>query len=275
MLFVEGDAGVGKTALVEAVAATARSRVLRARPTAAEAASSFAGLHDLLQPVIGGLARLPVPQRRALAAALALEDSPGQVDPRLVALACLSLLASVDGAVLLAVDDWQWLDTATLAVLTFVLRRLDGGEVKAIATVRTGEADEPLAALIRSLPDGLALELRLTPLDRGALRELVHARTGEWLPPPALARLHDTCAGNPLLALELIRAPGAERATDVRRLLAPPARRSAAGDARAARATSPRWRNRPSRRWVKTGSRRRSSPTCSSATARGCASRIR
>ena len=67
--------------------------MLRARPTAAEAASSFAAMHDLLQPVIGGLARLPVPQRRALAAALALEDSPGPVDPRLIALACRSLLA--------------------------------------------------------------------------------------------------------------------------------------------------------------------------------------
>jgi DNA-binding CsgD family transcriptional regulator len=219
-VFIEGDAGVGKTALLDAVAADVRGVVLRARPTAAEAASSYAALHDLLQPVIGGLDRLPAPQRRALAAALALEDSPDQVDPRVVALACRSLLAGLDGAVLLAVDDWQWLDAATLAVLSFLLRRLDGGEARAVATLRSGEADAPLARLIRSLPDGLALELRLAPLDRGALRELVHARTGEWLPPPALARLHDTCAGNPLLALELIRAPGAERATDVRRLLA-------------------------------------------------------
>jgi DNA-binding CsgD family transcriptional regulator len=218
--FVEGDAGVGKTALLEAVAADAGAVVLRARPNAAEAASSYAALQDLLQPLTSRLDRLPAPQRRGLAAALLLEDAEGPVDPRLVALACRSLLASVDDAVLLVVDDWQWLDAATLAVLSFVLRRLDGGEVKAVATVRTGEADELLAALIRSLPDGHTLELRLAPLDRGALRELVHARTGEWLPPPALARLHDTCSGNPLLALELIRAPGAERTTDVRRLLA-------------------------------------------------------
>jgi DNA-binding CsgD family transcriptional regulator len=219
-VFIEGDAGVGKTALMESVVARTESLVLRARPTAAEAASSFAAMHDLLQPVIGGLARLPVPQRRALAAALALEDSPDPVDPRLIALACRSLLAGLEGAVLLAVDDWQWLDAASLAVLTFVLRRLEGGEVRVVASVRSGEADEPLAALVRSLPEGHGLELRLTPLDRSALRELVHARTGEWLPPPPLVRLHDACSGNPLLALELIRAPGTEPATDVRRLLA-------------------------------------------------------
>lgn len=79
-VFIEGDAGVGKTALMDSMVARTESLVLRARPTAAEAASSFAAMHDLLQPAIGGLARLPVPQRRALAAALALEDSPDPVD---------------------------------------------------------------------------------------------------------------------------------------------------------------------------------------------------
>src|SRR5215213_533578 len=192
-VFVEGDAGVGKTALLGAVVEGAAMPVLRARPTA---------------------------QRRALAAALLLEDAADPVDPRLVALACRSLLAARPGEVLLAVDDWQWLDAATSAVLTFVLRRLEPDGTKMLATVRSGEADDALAALVHALPEGHALELVVAPLGAPALAALVHARTGERPAPRALARLHEACGGNPLMALELIRAPGAGTATDVRRLLA-------------------------------------------------------
>ena len=98
--FLEGVAGVGKTALLEATVAeaeTAGTRVLRARPTAAEAGSSFAALDDLLRPAIGGLPRLAEPQRRALAAALLLEAAPEPVDPRQVGLAALSLLGELPG----------------------------------------------------------------------------------------------------------------------------------------------------------------------------------
>src|SRR6185295_11546828 len=104
-------------------AETAGTRVLRARPTAAEAGSSFAALDDLLRPAIGGLPRIAEPQRRALAAALLLEAAPEPVDPRQVGLAALSLLGELPGPVLLAVDDWHWLDAASATVLTFVLRR--------------------------------------------------------------------------------------------------------------------------------------------------------
>ena len=171
--FVEGEAGVGKTALLEAVveeAAEAGSLVLRARPTAAEAGSSYAALDDLLRPAIGGLPRLAEPQRRALAAALLLEAAVDPVDPRLVGLACLSLLDALAGPVLLAVDDWQWLDAASAAVLSFVLRRLDPGGAKVIATVRRGEADEALAGLVRALPVDQALELTGGSARRGGDR---------------------------------------------------------------------------------------------------------
>jgi DNA-binding CsgD family transcriptional regulator len=221
--FIEGEAGVGKTALLEAVTAEVAatgSVVLKTRPTAAEAASSYSALDDLLRPALAGLPRLAAPQRRALAAALLLEDSAEPVDSRQVGLACLSLLAGLPGAVVLAIDDWQWLDSASAAVLAFTLRRLEAGGPRVIATVRSGEADEAVAALVRGLPPGQAVELALAPLDLGELGRLVHAQTGEWMAPPALARLHHASAGNPLMALELIRAPGAEAATDVRRLFA-------------------------------------------------------
>ena len=221
--FLEGDAGVGKTALLEAVVSEARAAgvlVLRARPTAAEAGSSFAALDDLLRPAIEGLSQLAEPQRRALAAALLLETTSDPVDPRQVGLAAFSLLDGLPGTVLLAVDDWQWLDAASATVLSFVLRRLEPGGAKVIATVRTGEADEAVAGLVRALPVDQAIELAVGPLDPGALGRLVHARTGTWMSPPALARLHEACEGNPLLASELVRAPGADAATDIRRLLA-------------------------------------------------------
>ena len=125
--FLEGDAGVGKTALLEATvveAATAGTRVLRAWPTAAEAGGSFAALDDLLRPAIGGLPRLAEPQRRALAAALLLEAAPDRSTPpgrpRRARAA-----RGLPGPVLLAVDDWHWLDAASATVLSFVLRRLE------------------------------------------------------------------------------------------------------------------------------------------------------
>jgi DNA-binding CsgD family transcriptional regulator len=222
VVFLEGDPGVGKTVLLEAVAAEASesgSRVLRARPTAAEAGSSYTALDDLLRPVIDDLRRLPAPQRRPLAAALLLEDAAGPVDPRAVALGCRSLIGALSGPTLLAIDDWQWLDAASASVLEFVLRRLEPGGAKLIATARSGEADEALSELLHGLPPGLALELTLAPLDARELGRLVHARIGERMPPAALQRLHRDSAGNPLTALELVRAPGAE-ATDIRRLLA-------------------------------------------------------
>jgi hypothetical protein len=218
--FVEGDAGVGKTALLEAVVADTGGLVLWARPTAAEAASSYAAIDDLLQPVLHQLDALPPPQRRALSVALMLEDASEPVDPRVVALAARSLLSTVDRPALLAVDDWQWLDAASGAVLSFVLRRLVRGDPKVLATVRTGEADGALAALLHGVADGHAIELALEPLGLASLGRLVHARTGAVLSVPALARLHEASGGNPLVALELARAPHARSATDVRRLMA-------------------------------------------------------
>ncbi len=101
---------------------------------------------DLLAAADRRAAGAAAPQRRALAAALLLEDADGPVDPRLVGWRCRSLLDAIAGPVVLAIDDWQWLDAATAAVLTFVLRRLEPGGAKVIATVRSGEADEALAA---------------------------------------------------------------------------------------------------------------------------------
>ena len=139
-MFIEGDAGVGKTALLlsEATRASAAgTRVLSSRPTESETAGSFAALVDLLLPAVDELAVLPEPQRRALAAAMWLEVAQTPIDPHLVGRACLSLLRGMDGPVLIAVDDWQWLDAPSAAALSFVLRRLEPGGPKLVPVLRS------------------------------------------------------------------------------------------------------------------------------------------
>src|SRR5262245_26755512 len=140
---IEGEAGIGKTALWSAAADVARRRgacVLEARPTAAEAGSSYAALDDLVRPALDVLSRLEEPRRRALAGALLLEEAGRPTEPRLVALGLLSLVEELarEGPVLVAVDDWQWLDAASDAVLAFVVRRLAPDGVRVLATARTG-----------------------------------------------------------------------------------------------------------------------------------------
>ena len=140
---VVGEAGIGKTALWLAAVEAAQERgylVLSCRPSEVEAAFSFAGLADLIGAVVGDvLPQLPRPQRRALEAALALSESGGPAaEEGVVAFAFLSTLRklAVDNRLLLAIDDVQWLDAPSLAMLRFALARLEAEPVAAILTAR-------------------------------------------------------------------------------------------------------------------------------------------
>ena len=140
---VVGEAGIGKTALWLAAVEAAQARgylVLSCRPAEAEAAFSFVGLADLIGGVVPDvLPQLPRPQRRALEAALALSESEGPpAEEGVVAFAFLSTLRklAVDNRLLLAIDDVQWLDAPSLAMLRFALARLDAEPVAAILTAR-------------------------------------------------------------------------------------------------------------------------------------------
>ena len=140
---VTGEAGIGKTALWLAAVEAAQARgylVLSCRPAEAEAAFSFVGLADLIGGVVPDvLPQLPRPQRRALEAALALSESEGPpAEEGVVAFAFLSTLRklAVDNRLLLAIDDVQWLDAPSLAMLRFALARLEAEPVAAILTAR-------------------------------------------------------------------------------------------------------------------------------------------
>ena len=210
-LVLDGEAGIGKTTLFEAAVAEARAQgfaVFSCRPAGAEAAFSFAALADLLKPVLPeGLERLPLPQRRALSAALLLEEVEGSApEERAIAFAVFRLLVEHGGGPLLvAVDDVQWLDEPSASVLAFALRRLAAAPV-AILVARRGDEETAPLGLDRAFPSEQLRRLRLGPLSVGATHRLLRERLGVSFPRPTLVQLHQTSGGNPFYVLELGRA---------------------------------------------------------------------
>ena len=206
-LLLVGEPGIGKTTVWHAVVEDATRRgceVLQARPSEAEAELAFAGLTDLLFGVDDAeLTALPGAQRTALEHALRRSEGGSTVDPATVALGVLGVLRGLaaEAAVLVAVDDLQWMDAPSLRALTFAFRRLDGARVGLVATVRVGFELELVRLAER---DGNALErLDLAGLEKPHLAELVFERTGRALTPPQVDRLARLSAGNPYYALEL------------------------------------------------------------------------
>jgi DNA-binding CsgD family transcriptional regulator len=156
-LAIRGDAGVGKTALLEYVAEHAMGcRVARAAGVQAEMELAFAGLHQLCAPMLDRLERLPGPQRDALGAAFGLTTGHAP-DRFLVGLAVLSLLAEVaeERPLVCLIDDVQWLDRASAQALAFVARRLLAESVGVIFAVRTGAEERDAAGLPELVVDGL------------------------------------------------------------------------------------------------------------------------
>src|SRR5262245_23061319 len=115
VLVLRGDAGIGKTALLEYCAERATGcRVARAAGVQAEMELAYAGLHHLCAPMLDGVQALPGPQREALQVAFGLREGDAP-DRFLVALAALSLLAEAaeDQPLVCLIDDAQWLDRAS------------------------------------------------------------------------------------------------------------------------------------------------------------------
>ena len=193
-----GDPGIGKTALLSVASAAASSQgmsVLRAAGTQSEAGLAFAGLEQLLRPVLEGLDRLPDPQRGALSAALGVTDALAP-DPFLIGLAALNLLASAAERrpLLLIVDQAEWLDPPTSKALAFIARRLDAEPIATLFAMRDGPAHTL---------DGAGLpQLRLGGLDNKAAGDLLR-ETAADLTPRLRRRVLQFAAGNPLALLEL------------------------------------------------------------------------
>ena len=123
---VSGEPGVGKSALLDYLASRAGGcRVVRAAGVESEMELAFAGLHQLLAPVLDQVEGLPGPQRDALRTAFGLSAGPAP-DRFLVGLAVLGLVSEVaaEGPLVCLVDDERWLDRASVQALGFVARRL-------------------------------------------------------------------------------------------------------------------------------------------------------
>lgn len=197
-----GEPGIGKSALLTAAGAAARAdgyQVLTASGVESEAQLPFAGLHQLLRPVLRVARRQLRPaRRRALLAAFGLEDGPPP-EPFLIALAAVNTIAVIgaDRPVAILADDVQWLDPQSQEVLTFMARRAASHPVVILGVVRDGYPGPYIAA---GLP-----ELEIGGVDEAAADEILRAGAGV-LDPADRQRIRREARGNPLALLEL---PGA------------------------------------------------------------------
>jgi DNA-binding CsgD family transcriptional regulator len=202
-LVVRGEAGIGKTSLLEHARSRGERAGLRVQATngvAAEAQFAFGGLHQLCAPLSHLAGALPEPQQRALGVAFG-ERAGDRPERFLVGLATLNLLAeAAESAPLVClVDDAQWLDDASAQILAFVARRVEAERLALVFAARDpdgGEVD-PFAGLP---------ELRLDGLAETDARELLAAAFRVRMDDGVRDRIIAEARGNPLALLELPRS---------------------------------------------------------------------
>jgi DNA-binding CsgD family transcriptional regulator len=197
-LVVRGEAGVGKSALLECLIGRASGcRVARAVGVQSETDVPFAGMHQLCAPMLDRLDRLPEAQRDSIAAAFGLRSGRAP-DRFLVGLGVLGLLAAVadERPLLCVIDDTQWLDRASAQALGFVARRLLAAPVAVVCAVRESDPVDELAGLPVMRVAGLA------PVDaRALLRSVIRGPLDERVRDRIVAESR----GNPLALRELRR----------------------------------------------------------------------
>jgi predicted ATPase len=200
-LVIRGPAGIGKSALLDAATAAAAAqgvRVLTATGIQSEARIPFAGLHQLLRPILHLADGLPPRQRAALETAFGMSDQPDGAAAELLPVGLAALELASDAAtvapVLMVIEDAQWLDESSRGALAFAARRLAADPIVMLAAVRADHAD--------SLADSGLPELELAGLDEESATALLRHQA-----PDLETRLRDRvlaeAAGNPLALVEL------------------------------------------------------------------------
>jgi DNA-binding CsgD family transcriptional regulator len=195
-LVIRGEAGVGKTALLDYAAESERGlRVVRAVGVESEIELPFAALHHLCKTFLDQCERLPSPQRDALEIAFGLREGPAP-NRFLVGLAVLSLLSEVaeERSLLCIVDDAQWLDRTSGQALAFAARRLQAESVLVLFATREPSVD------LGGLP-----ELVVEGLGDADARKLLDSVVRWPLDEQSRNRIVAEVGGNPLALLELPR----------------------------------------------------------------------
>ncbi|GLP66407.1 transcriptional regulator [Streptomyces sp. TUS-ST3] len=209
VLVLTGDAGVGKSRLLEYAAQSAPDlTVIRLVGVEAETRLGYGALHRLLRPYLGRLSALPQRQREALNAAFGLTDASPS-DRHLVGLAALSLLsdAATGAPMLCLVDDVQWLDRESAETLAFVGRRLYADCLGLLFAGRDGTGDHDVFGALPAL--------RLEGLAQAEARALLTDGVAGHLDQTVAERLVTGTGGNPLALLELAVNLGSEQLAGV------------------------------------------------------------
>src|SRR5262245_10358190 len=197
-LVLRGDAGVGKTALLDyLVRSASHCAIARALGVESEMELAFAGLQQLCSPFIDRLGRLPRPQQEALGITFGLREGDAP-DRLLVGLAVLNLLtaASEERPLICVVEDAQWLDPASAQVLAFVARRLQAESIGLVIAV----LDPPGEPHLNGIP-----ELVVGGLDDRAAQTLLESVITGPLDVRVRDRIINESGGNPLALIELSR----------------------------------------------------------------------
>jgi DNA-binding CsgD family transcriptional regulator len=213
VLVVEGPAGIGKTGLLDAARAAAADRglrVLAARASPVEREFGFGVMRDLLTPVLRDRAqRAEVMQGAARLAGPAL-DLDGPAAPTYAALHGIYWLVAglaERGPLLLAVDDAQWADIASLRALHHIAHRIDGLPVLLAVTARRTEPDSDTGQLLESLATEPATTvLRPAPLSATATNLWLQGAFPSAVDDRFAAACYDVSEGNPLLLTALARS---------------------------------------------------------------------
>src|SRR5713226_2226942 len=196
-LVIRGEPGIGKSALLQhAIAQAAAMRVMTARGVEFEANVPFAGLHELLQPALKMLDRLPPIHASALRSSLGL-GARIEADRLIIGAAVLGLISAYaeEAPLLITVDDAQWLDRASSEAIGFAARRLFADPVAILIAVREDEESPLIAA---GLP-----ELSLRGLDQASATALLERAADGKVSSDLARRMLDATGGNPLALLEL------------------------------------------------------------------------
>lgn len=211
-LVIDGEAGIGKTTIWLAALAMARDRgflVFSARTGQAESVLAYAAVADLLGDVDPAvLATLPDVQRLAVDRVMLRASTEGPAtDQRVVAAAFAAVLdrLSGDAPVMVAIDDVQWLDPSSQAVVLYAARQLNG-RVGVLLTERCEpDGGDVVNWLQLARSDGIE-QIRVGPLSLGGLHVLISSRLGRSFSRPTMVRISEISGGNPFYALELARA---------------------------------------------------------------------